>query len=346
MHFIKNNILHRDLKWANVFLNKDGTVKLGDLNVSKVAKMGLVYTQTGTPYYASPEVWQDKPYDNRSDIWSLGWVIYEMITLRPPFTASSMQELCNKVKKGVYPKIPTIFSRDLSTLISTLLQVSPLKRPSWEQILHMPVVEEHLTDEETKEIWKDLLNTIKIPRNMNLLKDKLPASQYENEKVEEEVESTYEEDFEPVNSSKHSIPPTPDQKENKPNPSLRNLSRGRTDRPKRKPKGLPPPAPIPVPQPPLSQKHRPPEAPLPWRKSQRGQRVSGEGQKKKRINPKTTEEGEKPRRYQMYRMQSREGQPMEQRRRVDEIYKMRAKEVEMKEKMSERQNLQAVDRMW
>lgn len=68
----KYKILHRDLKCANIFLNKDGTVKLGDLNVSKVAKMGLVYTQTGTPYYASPEVWQDKPYDNRSDIWSLG----------------------------------------------------------------------------------------------------------------------------------------------------------------------------------------------------------------------------------------------------------------------------------
>ena len=55
VYFFKNKILHRDLKWANVFLNKDGTVKLGDLNVSKVAKMRLVFTQTGTPYYASPE---------------------------------------------------------------------------------------------------------------------------------------------------------------------------------------------------------------------------------------------------------------------------------------------------
>lgn len=52
------NIMHRDLKCANVFLNKDGTVKLGDMNVSKVANQkGLNYTQTGTPYYASPEIW-------------------------------------------------------------------------------------------------------------------------------------------------------------------------------------------------------------------------------------------------------------------------------------------------
>ena len=66
------DIMHRDLKSANVFLNKDGTGKLGDLNVSKVAKKGLSYTQTGTPYYASPEVWRDEPYDVKSDIWSLG----------------------------------------------------------------------------------------------------------------------------------------------------------------------------------------------------------------------------------------------------------------------------------
>jgi NIMA (never in mitosis gene a)-related kinase len=52
-------IFHRDLKSANIFLNKDGAAKLGDMNVSKVAKKGLLYTQTGTPYYASPEVWRD-----------------------------------------------------------------------------------------------------------------------------------------------------------------------------------------------------------------------------------------------------------------------------------------------
>lgn len=58
-------------------------VKLGDFNVSKLAKKGLVYTQTGTPYYASPEVWEDKPYDLKADIWSLGCVIYEVCTLKP-----------------------------------------------------------------------------------------------------------------------------------------------------------------------------------------------------------------------------------------------------------------------
>ena len=77
-------IMHRDLKSANVFKTAQG-YKLGDLNVSKVTSGSLAYTQTGTPYYASPEVWRDEPYDCKSDIWSLGCIIFEMAALRPPF---------------------------------------------------------------------------------------------------------------------------------------------------------------------------------------------------------------------------------------------------------------------
>ena len=90
-------ILHRDLKSANVFLSKQSHAKLGDLNVSKVAKQGLLHTQTGTPYYASPEVWRDQPYDSKSDVWSLGCVLYEMCTLKPPFRAQSMNGLYKAV---------------------------------------------------------------------------------------------------------------------------------------------------------------------------------------------------------------------------------------------------------
>jgi NIMA (never in mitosis gene a)-related kinase len=80
------------------------------LNVSKVAKKGMLYTQTGTPYYASPEVWKDRPYDYKSDIWSLGCVLYEMITLRPPFKAHDMKGLYRKIVAVDYPPIPGIYS--------------------------------------------------------------------------------------------------------------------------------------------------------------------------------------------------------------------------------------------
>lgn len=95
------NILHRDLKGANVFLGEEGkTIKLGDLNVSKVQKTNFVHTQTGTPYYLSPEVWKGEPYNNKCDVWSLGCVVYEMAALAPPFQANSMEELYKKVLRG------------------------------------------------------------------------------------------------------------------------------------------------------------------------------------------------------------------------------------------------------
>ena len=122
LHSLK--ILHRDLKAANIFLTNDKQVaKLGDLNVSKVAKKGLLYTQTGTPYYASPEVWRDNPYDHKSDIWSMGCVIYEMVALKPPFRAESMELLFKKVQLGKFPRIAGTYSIDLANLIRSCLQV-------------------------------------------------------------------------------------------------------------------------------------------------------------------------------------------------------------------------------
>lgn len=92
-------------------MSKEGYAKLGDLNVSKVAKNGLLYTQTGTPYYASPEVWKDAPYDMKSDIWSLGCVIYEMTTLMPPFQAEDMEGLFQAVTTGIYEPIDARYSK-------------------------------------------------------------------------------------------------------------------------------------------------------------------------------------------------------------------------------------------
>jgi NIMA (never in mitosis gene a)-related kinase len=93
-------IVHRDLKEANIFLSADKRLlRVGDLNVSKIAKNSLLHTQTGTPYYASPEVWMDRPYDHRSDIWSLGCLIYEVCALKPPFLGKSMDELNRNVQR-------------------------------------------------------------------------------------------------------------------------------------------------------------------------------------------------------------------------------------------------------
>ena len=193
-------ILHRDLKCANVFLDKDGVAKLGDLNVSKVAKNNLVYTQTGTPYYASPEVWRDQPYDAKSDVWSLGCVIYEMVALKPPFRAPDMQQLYKKVQKGVFDPIPSHYSFELSSVIALCLQISPTQRPSSAELLKNPIVSKH--SKELKELDAyatsepgnaELLSTIKIPKNMRALAQQLPKSNYDQlNTVTEEKVVTYE----------------------------------------------------------------------------------------------------------------------------------------------------------
>jgi NIMA (never in mitosis gene a)-related kinase 1/4/5 len=177
------NILHRDLKCANVYLSQDGVIKLGDMNVSKVAKLGLVYTQTGTPYYASPEVWKDKPYDSKSDIWSLGCVLYEAATLRPPFQATDMQGLYKKVISGDYPSIPSRYSNDLANVIAMMLRVDSRKRPSCEELLSNPLILKNCNNVEPVPSENNLLKTIKVPKNIGALATSLPGSNYSTNKI-------------------------------------------------------------------------------------------------------------------------------------------------------------------
>ena len=89
----------------------NGKYKLGDLNVSKVNGGNLAYTQTGTPYYASPEVWRDEPYDSKSDIWSFGCILYEMATFRPPFHGRDMEDLYKNVQNRNYPPLSSKYSK-------------------------------------------------------------------------------------------------------------------------------------------------------------------------------------------------------------------------------------------
>lgn len=103
-------------------MNSDGTVKLGDMNVSKVIDNKLLQTQTGTPFYASPEVWKKKPYDQKSDIWSLGCLLYEMVTLKAPFRSQNMDQLFKKVTKGSYGYINECYSEDIKLMIKLCLK--------------------------------------------------------------------------------------------------------------------------------------------------------------------------------------------------------------------------------
>ena len=85
------NILHRDLKTLNIFLTITNAIRIGDLGVAKLISSAdcFVQSKVGTPYYLSPEVCEDRPYNQKSDIWALGCILYELCTQKHPFEAKN-----------------------------------------------------------------------------------------------------------------------------------------------------------------------------------------------------------------------------------------------------------------
>jgi NIMA (never in mitosis gene a)-related kinase len=190
------NIIHRDLKTANVFLTSDlKNIKLGDMNVSKIVKNIFAYTQTGTPYYASPEVWRDEPYSIKTDVWSLGCVIYELCMLRPPFNATDMDGLFDKVQKCSVDPFDSFYSKGLRDAISKLMTLDPHQRPNCEKILNFPIFNNLKvllddnsigpgSNENLVFMTNELIETIKPGNDFFDLEGKLPKPQYSREYVE------------------------------------------------------------------------------------------------------------------------------------------------------------------
>ncbi|XP_058404064.1 serine/threonine-protein kinase Nek5 [Diceros bicornis minor] len=172
-HIHDRKILHRDIKAQNIFLSKNGMVaKLGDFGIARVLNnsMELARTCVGTPYYLSPEICQNKPYNNKTDIWSLGCVLYELCTLKHPFEGRNLHQLVLKICQAHFAPISPRFSRDLRTLISQLFKVSPRDRPSINSILKRPFLENLISKYLAPEvIWEEFNHTL-------IRREKLSAS--------------------------------------------------------------------------------------------------------------------------------------------------------------------------
>ena len=145
-HIHEKKIIHRDLKSGNIFLMKNGFVKLGDFGIAKGFQRTIdkAKTMVGTPYYLSPEILEGKPYDSKSDIWSLGVLLYEMMTFKMPFNANSLPMLSVKIMRGNYIPPPVIYTKDLRELVSKCLTLDQKNRPTIKEILGMPFIKNHI----------------------------------------------------------------------------------------------------------------------------------------------------------------------------------------------------------
>ncbi|XP_013408054.1 serine/threonine-protein kinase Nek3-like [Lingula anatina] len=138
--------LHRDLKTQNVFLTSENVIKVGDFGIAKMLEGSQDHADTaiGTPYYLSPEICQQKPYNYKTDMWSLGCILYELICLTHAFDGSNFTSLVVKIMQGKYKPIPRKFGPLLDDLVAVLLRLEPESRPSAQQILYIPAIKSYV----------------------------------------------------------------------------------------------------------------------------------------------------------------------------------------------------------
>lgn len=138
-HMHSRRVMHRDLKPQNIFVHKDGVIKLGDLGLGRffTSKENIAHSLVGTPYYMSPERLSQEGYDFKSDIWSMGCILYELAALHSPFWAEGLNlyTLSKKIESSQYPPIPEGYSIDITDLVKRCINPVPSQRPTTSYLL-------------------------------------------------------------------------------------------------------------------------------------------------------------------------------------------------------------------
>ena len=193
LHYLhENNCIYRDLKPENILLDDNGHIKLVDFGLSKIKqeKNELMYTICGTPDYLAPEIIQGRGYNEKIDWWSLGVLLYEMLSGDTPFKISTHRLSLKAYQTPV--KIYSCFSPNAVDLLKKLLVFSPNKRIDYKGIIR------HCFFKDIK--WEDYYNKTIKPPFIPMLKGKDDLSYFtygnsdlNNSNKEYESDSDYSE---------------------------------------------------------------------------------------------------------------------------------------------------------
>ncbi|KAH1145619.1 hypothetical protein AAZX31_15G047000 [Glycine max] len=140
------NVVHRDIKCANILVDANGSVKLADFGLAKATKLNDVKSSKGSPYWMAPEVvnLRNRGYGLAADIWSLGCTVLEMLTRQPPYSHLEGMQALFRIGRGQPPPVPESLSTDARDFILKCLQVNPNKRPTAARLLDHPFVKRPL----------------------------------------------------------------------------------------------------------------------------------------------------------------------------------------------------------
>ena len=173
----ENNIIHRDIKLDNILANRkqgapgtqicDYEFKLGDMGLAKQveSKTAMNSTFAGTPLAMAPELINGKQYSFKADVWSLGTLLFQLLTGTHPFTGRNMEELKSNIKKGAY-KIPRDIELSVECIdfLNSCLRFDTIKRKDWLELRnHMFLSQQRLFRENTRESFE-----LNVRQSMNL----------------------------------------------------------------------------------------------------------------------------------------------------------------------------------
>ncbi|KAL1277263.1 hypothetical protein QQF64_023936 [Cirrhinus molitorella] len=136
-------ILHKNMQPKSIFFTTFGTIRLGEFGVVHQWSTEQ-QSKENKPLYVAPEILNGKPYGEKSDIWGLGCVIYELCMLKCAYPAKSTAETVQKILASSYEALPESFSADLRQLVADTLQPNPENRPSVSEILTRPFIINYL----------------------------------------------------------------------------------------------------------------------------------------------------------------------------------------------------------